>query len=177
MELKLFIFCSFYSVSSVQFNRSDLSNSLLSLGLQHARLACPPPNPGAYSNSCLWNGWFHPTISFSVVPFSSRLQSFLASESFHESVLCIRWPMYWSFSFSISPSKEYSGLISFRIDWLDLLDWLNLTLFNKVLSKNVSLKKSAKMQISNISNMYFYMKFYKHGSTQHCKSTLLQLNF
>ena len=62
------------------------------------------------------------TISFSVDPFSSCLQSFPASGSFpNESVLPIRWPKYWSFSFSMSPSKEYSGLISFRIDWFDLL--------------------------------------------------------
>ena len=55
-------------------------------------------------------------------PFSSCLQSFPASGSFsNESVLHIRWPKYWSFSFHISPSNEYAGLISFRIDWLDLL--------------------------------------------------------
>ena len=62
------------------------------------------------------------TISSSVVPFSSCLLSFPASGSFsNESALCIRWPNYWSFSFSISPSNEYSGLISFRIDRFDLL--------------------------------------------------------
>ena len=73
-------------------------------------------------NSCLSSRWCHPTISSSVVPFSSRLQSFPASRVFsNESVLHITWPKYWSFSFSISPSNEYSGLISFRMDWLDLL--------------------------------------------------------
>ena len=62
-------------------------------------------------------------ISSSAAPFSSCLQSFPASGSFSsESVLCIRWPKDWSFSFSISPSNEYSGFISFRIDWIDLLD-------------------------------------------------------
>ena len=50
----------------------------------------------------------------------SLRSSILDQGLFHESVLCIRWPKYWSFSFSISPSKEYSGLISFRMDWLDL---------------------------------------------------------
>ena len=55
--------------------------------------------------------------SHPVIPFFSRLQSFPASGSFPiESALCIRWPKYWSFSFSISPSSEYSGLNSFRID-------------------------------------------------------------
>ena len=66
--------------------------------------------------------WCHPTISSSVVPFSSRLQSFSESGFFsNESALLIRWSKYWSFSFSISHSNKYSGLISFRMDWLDLL--------------------------------------------------------
>ena len=61
----------------------------------------------------------HPLSS----PFSSCLQSFSASGFFsNESVLCIKWPKYWNFSFSISPSNEYSGLISFRTDWFDLLE-------------------------------------------------------
>ena len=90
-------------------------------GLQHTRPPCPPPTPRACSNSCPSSQWCHPTISSSVVPFSC-LQPFPASGSFlNESALCIRWPKYWSFSFSISPSNEYSGLISFRMDWLDLL--------------------------------------------------------
>ena len=64
----------------------------------------------------------HPTISSSVVPFSSCPQSFPASGSFQMSHhLLIRWPKDWSFSFNISPSNEYSGLISFRMGWLDLL--------------------------------------------------------
>ena len=74
------------------------------------------------TNSCALSWWCHPAISSSVVPFSSRLQSFPAPESFsNESVLSIRCPKYWSFSFSISPSNEYLGLIFFRMDWLDLL--------------------------------------------------------
>ena len=58
-------------------------------------------------------------ISSSVSPFSSCPQSFPASGSFRMNALCIKWPKHWSFSFSISPSNEYLGLISFRIDWLD----------------------------------------------------------
>ena len=62
----------------------------------------------------------HPTISSSVVTFSCSI--FLCIRGFsNESVLCFRWPVYWSFSFSISLSNEYSGLISFSIDWLYLL--------------------------------------------------------
>ena len=73
--------------------------------------------PGlAVHHQLLGSWWCHPTISSSVIPFYSCLQSFLENES----VLCIRWSKYWSFSFSISPSNEYSGLISFRFDWFDL---------------------------------------------------------
>ena len=195
-----------------------MSESLQPHELQHARPPCPSPTPGACSNSCPLSWWCHPTISSSVVPFSSRLQSFPASGSFpmsqfftekamatysstlawniprteepgrlqsmgslsqtwlsdftftfhfhalekemktHSSILAwriprmgepggllsmgshrvghnlsdlaaaaaaavlhIRRPKYWNFSFTISPSNEYSGLISFRMDWLDLL--------------------------------------------------------
>ena len=109
-----------YGSSSVQFSCSVVSNSLWPHGLQHARPPCPSPVPGVCSNSCPLSQWCHPTISSSVVPFSSHLQSLIRVFS-NESVLHIRWPKYWSFSFNISPSTEYSGLISFRMDWLDLL--------------------------------------------------------
>ena len=92
------------------FSRSVVSDSLWPPGLQHTRLPCPSPSPRACSNSSPLSQWCHPTISSSVVPFSSCLQSFPTSESFLK---------YWSFS--ISPSNEYSGLISFRINWFDLL--------------------------------------------------------
>ena len=88
-----------------------MSDSLWPHGLQHARPPCPSPTPGVYSNSCPLSQWCQPTISSSIVPFS-HLQSFPASGSFPMSVLRIRWPKYWSVSFSISPSNEYSGLIS-----------------------------------------------------------------
>ena len=105
---------------SVQFSHSVVSKSLQS-GLQHTRLPCPSPTPGACSNSCPSGRWYHPIISSSVVPLSSCVQSFPASVFSKESVLCIRKPKYWSFSFSISPSNEYAGLIYFRMDWFDLL--------------------------------------------------------
>ena len=107
----------------VQF--SSVSQSCPTLqphGLQHARPPCPSPTPRVYSNLYPLSWWCHPTISSSVIPFSlcplplSHYQGF-----FNESVLCIRWPKYWSFNFSISSSNEYSGLISFRMGWLDLL--------------------------------------------------------
>ena len=99
-----------------------MSDSLQHHGLQHARLPCPSPTPGACSNSYPSSQRTLPIISSSVVLFSSCLQSFPASGSFPTSqFFCIKGPKYWSFSFSISPSSEYSGLISFRMDWVDLL--------------------------------------------------------
>ena len=103
----------------VLFSRWVVSNSLQPHGLQQARLPCPSPSPIVCSNSCPLSQWYHPIILFchhllllpSIFP-SIRVFS-------NESALCIRWPKYWSFSFS--PSNEYSGLISFRIDWFHLL--------------------------------------------------------
>ena len=106
-------------LSSIQFSSSVMSDSLQPYGLQHTRPPCPSPAP-VYSNACPLSWRCHPTISSSVVSFS-LLQSVPASGSFQMSQLCIRWPKYWSFSFSISPSKEIPGLISFRMAWLDLL--------------------------------------------------------
>ena len=74
-----------FSISSVKFSLSVMYNSLRPHGLQHTRLPCPSPTPGVYSNSCPLSQWYHPTISFSVVPFSSYLQSFPGSGSFQMS--------------------------------------------------------------------------------------------
>ena len=105
----------------VQFSYSVMSSSLRPHGLQHTRLPCPSPTPGAYSNSCPWCQWWHPTISSSVIPFSSCLQSFPASGSFTMSRFFTSGAQSIGFSFSISPSNEYLGLISFRMVCLDLL--------------------------------------------------------
>ena len=89
---------------------------------RHTRLPCPSLSPGVCSDSCPLSQCCHPTISSSVTLFSFCLQSFRQIGVFsNKSVLRIRWPKYWSFSFSISPSNEYSELISFRMNWLDLL--------------------------------------------------------
>ena len=98
-----------------------MPNSLWPHGLQRNRLPGPSLSPRVCSNSCPLSWWCHPTISSSVVPFSSYHQSVPVSGSFWMSQLHIRWPKYWSFSFSISSPNEYSGLISFWIDWFDLL--------------------------------------------------------
>ena len=72
-------------LSSVQFSHLVVSDSLWHHGLQHTRLPCPSPTPRSYSNSCPLNQWCHPTISSSVIPFSSHLQYFPASGSFQTS--------------------------------------------------------------------------------------------
>ena len=95
--------------------------SLQPHGLQHTRPPCPSPTPGIYSNSCPslvmpsnHLNVCHHLLLLPSVPHSIRVFS-------SESVACIRWPKCWSFSFNISPPNEYSALISFRMDWLDLL--------------------------------------------------------
>ena len=113
--------CILFDESLGQFKRSVMYHSLQPHGLHYARLPCPSHTPGAYSNSCPLNYWCHPTISTTVILFSSYLKSFPASGFFQMGKDHIRWPKYWSFSFRINPSNEYLGLISFRIDRLDLL--------------------------------------------------------
>ena len=106
---------------TVQFSLAVMSDSLRPHESQHASPPCPSPSPGVYSNSCPSSQWCHSTISSSVVPFSSCTQSLPAWVFSNESTHLMRWPKYWSFSFSIIPSKEIPGLISVRRDWLDLL--------------------------------------------------------
>ena len=97
-----------------------MSSSLQPHGLQHARLPCPSPTPGSYSNlsveSVMPSNLLILSCPLLLVPSvfpSIRVFS-------KESVLCIRWPKYWSFSLTLSPPSEYSGLISFQMDWFDL---------------------------------------------------------
>ena len=87
--------------------------------LQHIRLPCPLLSPRVCSNSCPLSQWCHPTISFSVTPSLPALNVSRVSVFSDELAFHIRWPKYWSFS--ISPSNEYLGLISFRMDWFGLL--------------------------------------------------------
>ena len=98
-----------------------MSDSLWPHELQHARLPCPSLSSSVCSNPCPLSGWCHPTISSSDAPFPlpsifSGIRVFSSELALH-----IRWSEDWSCSFSISPFNEYSGLISFSIDWLDLL--------------------------------------------------------
>ena len=111
-----------FTFSSVQFSYSVVSDSSQPHGPQHARPTCPSPTPRVYPNLRPLSRWCHPTISSSVVPFSSCLQSFPASGSFQKSqFFASSSQSIKRFSFNISPSNEHSRLISFRMDWLDLL--------------------------------------------------------
>ena len=110
-----------FIISSVQFSRSVVSNSLQTRESQHARPPCPSPTPGVYKLMCIESVMpfshlilCHPLLLLPPIPPSIRVFS-------NESTLWTRWEKYWSFSFNISPSNEHPGLISFRMDWLDLL--------------------------------------------------------
>ena len=99
-----------------------MSDSLGPHELQHARLPCPSPSPWVCSNSCPSSRWCHPTISSSVAPLLFLPSIIPSIRVFsNEPALCIMLPKYRSFNFNTSPSNEYSGLISFRMDWFDLL--------------------------------------------------------
>ena len=112
-EGKGFICIAYYITNQpLLFNCQVVSDFLRPHGLQHTRLPCPSPSPRVCSNSCPLN-WRHPLLP-------PPPPAFYFSQ--HQDLFqWVRWPMYWSISFSISPSSEYSGLISFRIDWFDLL--------------------------------------------------------
>ena len=98
-----------------------MSDSLWPHGLQQVRLPCPPLSPGVCASSRSLSLWCHSTIS-SCHPLLLLPSMFPSIRFFfNESSLRIRWPNYWSFHFSSSPSNEYLGLISFKIDWFDLL--------------------------------------------------------
>ena len=135
------------------FSHSVVFDFLWPHGLQHTRLPCPSPSPRACSNSCPLNQWCHPTVSSSVISFSFCLQSYPASGSFSVIQLVTSVGQYWNFSFSFSPSNEYSGLISFRIDWFDL-PAVQRTL------KSILQYHSSKMSI--IQNSAFFMVHFSH---------------
>ena len=119
-----------FSESKYQFSCSVMSDSLWPHGLQHARLPCPSPTPEAYSNSCPLRPWCHPTISSSILPFSSCIQSFPASGSFQMSQLVP------SGGQSIGDSASASALVL----PVNILDWfpLSLACLIYLLSKGLS---------------------------------------
>ena len=110
-----------YWFSSVQFSHSVMSHSLWPHESQHTRPPCPSPTPGVHPDSRPLSRWCpsHLILCCPLLllpPISPNIRVFS-----NESTLGMRWPKYWSFSFRIIPSKEHPGLISFRMDWLDLL--------------------------------------------------------
>ena len=123
---------------SVQFSHSVMSNSLWPHGLQHIRPPCPSPTSGIYSNSCPLSRWCHPTISSSVIPFSSCLQSFPASRSFQTSQL------FASDGQNIGVSASTLVLPVHILDWF-LLGWTGwISLQSKGLSRvfsNITVQK------------------------------------
>ena len=128
--------------SSVRFSPSIMSDSLQPHRLQHARPPCPSPTPRVYSNSCPLNWWCHPTISSSVIPFSSHLQSFPASGSFQMS------QFFASDGQSIGASASASDLPMNIQDWFPLgwTGWISLQ--SKRLSRVVSNITLQKYQFS-----------------------------
>ena len=109
------------SISSVQFSRSVVSDSLWPHELQHARPPCPSPAPRVYPNPCPSSWWCYPAISSSVIPFSFHLQSFPASGFFQWFSSLHQVAKILEFQLQHQSFQWISGLISFRIDWLDLL--------------------------------------------------------
>ena len=139
-------------LSSVQFSHSVVSNSLWPHGLQHARPRCPSPTPRAYSNSCPSSWWCHPTISSSVIPFFSCLQSFPASGSFPRS------QFFTSSGQSIGVSASASVLPMSIQDWFPLgwTGWISLQ--SKRLSSVFSNTTVQKHKI--FSTHYYFKQFY-----------------
>ena len=119
----------FFFWSSVQFRHSVMSDSLWPHRLQHARLPCPSPTPRTYSNSCPSSWWCHPKISSSVIPFSSRLQSFPASGSFPVS------QFFTSGGQNIGASASASVLPMNIQDWFPLGMTHSISLLSKGLSR------------------------------------------
>ena len=138
----------------LQFSNSAVSDILRPHGLQQARSHCPSSSPRACSNSWPLSPWCHPIILSSVFPFCSRLQSFPASGLFNESILRIRWPKYWSFSFCINhpvniqdwPPLGWTGLVSFQSKGLSII------LSNTTLQKHHFF--SAQLSLWSISHIH-----------------------
>ena len=149
-----------------------MSNSLQPHGLHHARLPCPSPTPGVYPNSVSIESVMpsshlilcHPLLLTSILP-SIRVFS-------NESALRKRWPKYWSFNFNISPSNEYSGLISFRLGWLDLLavqGTLKSLLQHYTEFKSINSSVLSFLYSPNLTSVHDYWKNHSPGKTDLCR--------
>ena len=144
-----------------------MSDSLRPHESQHTRPPCPSPTPGVQSDSRPSRRWCHPFILchplLLLPPIPPSIKVFS-----NESTLCMRWPKYWSFSFSIIPSKEILGLISFRMDWLDLLavEGTLKILLQHHSSKSSILRRSAFFTVQ-LSHQYMTTELLKGYAT--CK--------
>ena len=157
--------------SSVQFSCSVMSDSLWPHEPQHARPSCLSPTPGVYPNPFPFSRWCPPTISSSVVPFSSCPQSFPASGSFQMSQLSAWGGQSIGGSASnISPSSEHPGLISFRMDWLDLLAVQGTlkSLLQHHWSKVSILRCSAFVNSPTVTSIHDYWKNHSFHETDLC---------
>ena len=141
----------------IVLSHSVISDSLRPHGLQHSRLPCPSPSPGVCSNSCPLSWMVRPSNHLILShPLLLLPSIFLSIRVFsNESALRIRWPKYWSFSCSFSPSNDYSGLISFRMDWLDLFSVQGTlqSLFHHLSSKASVVLHSA-FYMAQLSHLY-----------------------
>ena len=139
------------------FSSSVMSDSLRPCGLQHARLPCPPPTPGVYSNSCSLNRWCHPTISSSVVPFSSCLQSFPTSGYLQMNQL------FASVGQSIGVSDSASVLQMNSQDWfpLEWAGWISLQFkgLSRVFSNTTVQKHQFLLVYTKLIILYFHLPF------------------
>jgi len=143
------------------FSHQIMSNPLLGLaflplhGLQRARLLSLPMSPGVCSNSCPLSQWCYPSHPLpSPFPFAFNLSQ---HQGLFQWALCLRWPKCWSFSFSNSPSNEYSGSVSFRINWFDLLA-VQGTL-KSLLQRHRSLNYPSWFFQNNPEGSYYYLHF------------------
>ena len=141
-----------------------MSNSLRLHESQHTRPPCPSPTPGVHPNSCASEPVMpanhlilcHPLLLLPPVPPSIRGFS-------NESTLCMYWPKYWSFSLSISPSNEHSGLISFRMDWLDPVHSKGLAVQGTL--KSLLQHHSSKVSILRCSAFFTVQLSYPYTTT------------
>ena len=136
------IIFDFLSQSVSQFSCSVMSDSLWPHESQHTRPPSPSPTPAVHSDSRPSSQWCHPAISSSVIPFSSCPQSLPASESFPMSQLCMRWPKYWSFGFSIIPPLILS------VKFLGL----NISIFTSLPNAKIQTRWNQNYSVSTISD-------------------------
>ena len=141
------------------FSRSVVSSSLQPRGLQHASLLCPSLSPRVHSNSRPWSRWCHLTIL--CCPLLLLPSVFLSIRVFScESALRIRWPKYWNFSFSISPSNEYSWLISFRLSPVDVGIWV---FSSRIFSMGMCTNKQRRFYKNGIVIDRLFWTFFSHS--------------